>query len=126
MKNKENILAISNVALDYKRIKLRAGQKLLTGDQLYHNRPDIMLVTEQKVVVIEVAVSHIQNLRLQEKIKRVRYEVNSAEHITETNYNKVSRGENLCKSLNRMYNRPVDLYVVVFGCFGEVIETEEL
>lgn len=110
-----------------RRVKISAGIKHQTDPLLYHNRPDITihLTNPDIVYVYEIAISHIQNLRIQEKIKRVRYEKNSSVHVTHENYNAVPRSHNLREALSRMHRCPVKVHVMVFGALGEVLQTED-
>ena len=71
--------ATATVVADYKcgnrEVKLRAGVKMQTDPQLYHNQPDIVIyISDPKCVyVFEIEISYLQNLRMQEKLKLVRY-----------------------------------------------------
>ena len=107
--------------------KIRAGVTTMTDPELYHNRPDIIIIlTNPSVVyVMEIAVAHLQNFHLQEKIKNTRYAKNSSIHITKDNYNNVSRDYNLLEALERMHKCPVKLAVLVFGALGEIVETSD-
>ena len=112
---------------DGRRIKICAGMKIMTDPQLYHTRPDIVIVSDRpkKVWVFEVAISHLQNVKVQERVKRARYAVNSTVHVTHTNYDSVPRSFNLVEALGKIYKCPVTLCILVIGTFGKVIETEE-
>ena len=48
------------------RIKIRLGVKVQTDPELYHNRPDILLITmnPDNVFIIEIAVAHLQKIKL--------------------------------------------------------------
>lgn len=108
-------------------ITIDAGGKILTDSEIYHNRPDIVVRTSKpkKVVLIEVAVTHLQNLSIQEKEKRCRYSINSEGPVTPANVGDVGRGRNLVGEVSRMHGCEVALGVMVFGCFGEVVRTPE-
>lgn len=110
-----------------RRVKIEAGQKIITERKIYHNKPDIVIkfTNPDEIFMVEVAISHIQNYRLQEEIKRTRYAKNSVEQVTETNMREVARDLNLVGELERRYRCPVQLAVFVVGCFGEIMETEE-
>ncbi|XP_014227239.1 uncharacterized protein LOC106652661 [Trichogramma pretiosum] len=111
-----------------RQIKIRAGTKVQTDPELYHNRPDIVVVATNPdtVYVFEIAVSHLQNIHRQEKIKQTRYGKNSTLHVTEKNYDTVPRDYNLVEALARMYKAPVKLSLMVFGALGEILETPGL
>lgn len=108
-------------------ISVETGNKILTGKKLYHNRPDIVvkLTNPTIIYILEIAVSHIQNLREQERLKRVRYAVNSTVHVDSKNVQSVQRDLNLLSELELMYKCPVQMGILVLGCFGEVVYTEE-
>ncbi|XP_044750445.1 uncharacterized protein LOC123310835 [Coccinella septempunctata] len=112
---------------DIGKIKIQAGNKILTGKKIYHNKPDIMVRTTDpdKIYLIEVAVSHIQNLRQQEELKRTRYAVNSTKKLDFSNYREAQRDLNLVTELENLYKCPVKLGVYVVGCFGELVLTQE-
>ena len=74
---------------------------------------------------MEFSVAHLQNLHVQESIKRVRYEKNSSIHITYKNYKDVPRDYNLVEALGRMHKCPVNLGVMVIEALGEVVCTED-
>ncbi|XP_045470568.1 uncharacterized protein LOC123677883 [Harmonia axyridis] len=108
-------------------ISIRAGHKILTEKKMYHNKPDIMikLSNPDRIILIEVAIAHIQNYRLQEKIKRNRYAVNSTIKIDNKNVDNVVRDVNIVGELEKIHRCPVDLGIFVVGCSGEMIVTEE-
>lgn len=110
-----------------RRITIRAGMKVISDPKLHHNRPDIMvqMTHPDEVYVFEIAVSHLQNIRLQERIKEVRYSKNSTVPIDKNNVDTVERGTNLIETLEYMYRCPVHLEVLVFGTYGEVLYTEK-
>ncbi|XP_015124496.1 uncharacterized protein LOC107046401 [Diachasma alloeum] len=124
--------ATLNVSYDTERggghIQIRAGGYCAVDVQLYHYKPDLVIITSnpRKVYVIEVSVAHLQNLENQEKVKRTRYETNSEAHVTPENMGEVHRGENLVNVLKRTHGCDVELGVLVLGCFGVVAETAEL
>ena len=109
-----------------RRVKIRAGVKVITDPELYHNRPDILvcLSNPTEVYVLEVAVSHLQNIRLQEEIKKVRYGKNSTVHVTHQNYKDVPRSYNIREAVGKIYKGPVKFGVQIFGSLGELLETE--
>lgn len=76
-------------------------------------------------IILEVAVSSAKNIRLQERIKRVRYTKNSTVHITKDNVDVVARGHNLAEALGRLHRCPVALAALVVGTLGEIELTEE-
>lgn len=86
----------------------------------------VILDNPAEVFVIEVAVSHLQNIKLQEKIKRLRYERNSMANITRVNVDTVPRDTNLIAELRHIYRCPVELGVLVIGAYGEALRTEEM
>lgn len=110
-----------------RKINVEAGIKILTEKRIYHNKPDVVvrLANPQEIIIIEVAVAHIQNWRAQEKLKRTRYEVNSAIHVTEDNVDEISRDVSLVGEIERRYKSPVTLAIFVMGCYGEIIRTDE-
>ncbi|XP_044750655.1 uncharacterized protein LOC123310990 [Coccinella septempunctata] len=110
-----------------RKVSIQAGQKLLTERRLYHNKPDILvkLTNPSEIFIIEVAVSHIQNWRNQERLKRTRYAVNSVKHITEFNLSNTTRDLNIVTELGATYRCPVKLAIFVVGCYGELIATDE-
>ena len=107
-------------------VRILAGTKICTEPQLYHCRPDIVIITERRVHIFEIAISHLQNIRAQERLKRVRYEKNSTIHVTDANCDQVPRDNNMCEALGKMYRKPVTLGVMVFGAFGEALYTEDM
>ena len=121
----------ANLVVEYnwndRNVKIQAGVKVRTEPELYHNRPDIIvtLTNPNKVYVFEIAVAHLQNVKLQEDIKRTRYAKNSMTHVTHENVTKVPRNYNIIEALSNMYKCTAQLAVFVFGAFGEIIETEE-
>lgn len=106
-------------------VSIRAGNKILTEKRLYHNKPDIFIKMHNRIIIIEVAVAHIQNYRLQERIKRTRYAINSCEKVDNKNVNTITRDLNIVGELAKLYRCPVDFAVFVVGCYGEMITTEE-
>lgn len=110
-----------------REVKVRAGPKLLTDPELHHNRPDILLILTNpaQVYVLEVAVAHLQNLSMQEEIKKVRYSKNSCIHVNNTNYKTVPRDYNLVDALKKAHKCPVNLGIIVFGALGEIVESAE-
>lgn len=56
-----------------RQVRIRAGMKIYTEARLLHNKPDITLILDNppRVYILEVAISHIQNIRNQERLKRV-------------------------------------------------------
>ncbi|CAB0030724.1 unnamed protein product [Trichogramma brassicae] len=128
------VLRFGNAALvaEYswgdRKIKIKAGSKIQMQPELFHNRPDVVIIaTNPEVVyVFEVAVSHLHNIELQEKIKEVRYGKNSTLHITERNVDSVPRDLNISEALARMYKAPVKLAIMVVGALGEIMETPTL
>ena len=79
----------------------------MTGEKLKSVREDndrstiiphaLVIVSDRpkKVWVFEVAISHLQNVKVQEKVKRAPYAINSTVHVTHTNYDSVPRSINL-------------------------------
>ena len=118
----------SSLVVEYmwgdRQVKIRAGIKIPTDPVLYHNRPDIIvyLTKPDNVYVLEIAVAHLQNIHLQEDIKKVRYSKNSTIHVNHSNYNTIPRNYNLIGALERMYRCPTKLGVLVFGALGEIVE----
>ena len=55
----------------------------MTDPELHHNQPDILVIlTNPSIVyVLEIAVSHLQNIRIQEQVKKLRYSKNSTEQM---------------------------------------------
>lgn len=47
-----------------RKVTIKAGKKLLTDRPLYHNKPDVVvyLTNPDEIFVLEVAVSHLQNI----------------------------------------------------------------
>ena len=110
-----------------RRVKVKAEVKVVTDPELYHNRPDIVvcLTNPNEVYVFEIAVSHLQNIKVQEEIKKTRYGKNSMDHITHRNFKDVHRSFNICEALGRMYkSSSVKLGVLVMGTFGEILQTD--
>ena len=102
-----------------RHIKISAGVKMQTDPQLYHTWPDVVIYVDRpkRVFVFEVAVSHIKNLKLQKKIKRVRYEKNSTIPVNHQNYDDVPKSYNLCEALGKIYKCAVTLGILIFGAF---------
>ncbi|XP_044751637.1 uncharacterized protein LOC123311637 [Coccinella septempunctata] len=120
--------ATLNVDFEGKRkVEIRAGMKLLTEKRLHHNKPDIFihLWNPEEILILEVSVAHLQNYRLQEKIKKSRYAINSCSHVDHQNVGEISRDLNLVGELQSLYNCPVHLGIFVIGCFGEIVATDE-
>ncbi|XP_045470569.1 uncharacterized protein LOC123677884 [Harmonia axyridis] len=113
--------------LGKRKVEIRAGGKIITEKQLHHNKPDILihLYDPEEIIVLEISVAHLQNYRLQEKIKKVRYSVNGCTHIDHQNVEETSRDLNLVDALRSNYHCPVHLGIFVVGCFGEIVATEE-
>ena len=110
-----------------RRVKIRAGIKFQTDPELYHNRPDIVisLSNPAEIYIFEIAVSHLQNIRVQEELKRVRYTKNSTVPIRHQNFKDVPRTYNICEALGRMYRGPVKFGVLVLGALGEILNTDD-
>lgn len=109
-------------------ISIRAGIPIVTNNKLKHNKPDIVIHlkgTEEKIIIFEVAVSHLQNYKVQEHIKRTRYDKNSIDEVNHQNYQNTSRNLNLVEELRQAHKCPVYLGVLVMGCYGEILQTEE-
>ncbi|XP_044750658.1 uncharacterized protein LOC123310992 [Coccinella septempunctata] len=109
-----------------RKIIVRAGGSIYT-EKIHHNKPDIMVrfTNPDVIYIFEIAVAHVQNIRTQEKIKKVRYSVNGAVHIDHTNCETAGRDLNLIGELESQYHCPVHLGIFVVGCYGEVLNTEE-
>ncbi|KAL3282293.1 hypothetical protein HHI36_005482 [Cryptolaemus montrouzieri] len=103
------------------------GGKILTEKRIYHNKPDIVISTSnpKHIYIIEVSVAHIQNFRLQEKIKRTRYEVNGAQKVDDANVNTITGDTNLITEMKQAHQCPVELGILVIVNLDEVILTEE-
>ncbi|XP_044751627.1 uncharacterized protein LOC123311629 [Coccinella septempunctata] len=110
-----------------RRVEIRAGTEILTEKRIHHNTPDtyLHLYDPEEIIILEISVAHLQNYRLQEKIKKVRYSVNGSAHIDHTNVDEACRDLNLMGELRSTYRCPVHLGVFVVGCFGEIVTTEE-
>lgn len=110
------------------RIEIRAGGKVLTDCQLYHNKPDIVVRTTNpdRVYVFEVAVSRLSGMKAQERLKRCRYVTNGEEKVEPDDVGNVVRGRNVVSELSKMYGCEASLGVLVLGCFGEVVRSEEM
>ena len=108
-------------------VSIRAGVPVKTNNIIHHNKPDVMVILTNpaEVYVLEVAVSHLQNIRTQERIKRARYSVNSTIEVNQDNVGTVTRDTNLVDELRHMYRCPVELGVLVIGAYGETIDTDE-
>lgn len=111
---------------NHRTLKIEAGNKILTGKKLYHNKPDIVVTANNpdEIFVIEVAVAHLQNFRDQEQLKNTRYAINSVKKIDHKNFRNTQRDMNLVNELETIYRCPVKLGVFVIGCFGELLKTE--
>ncbi|XP_044578985.1 uncharacterized protein LOC123261458 [Cotesia glomerata] len=107
-------------------VKIRAEVRIMTDVKLHHNKPDIMFILSNpdEVIVLELAVSHLQNMRLQETIKRTRYAKNSVVPVTGANVDDVGRDYNVANILREIHRCPVYLGVYVFGALGEILNTE--
>ena len=110
-----------------RQVKIKAGVKITTEKEIYHNKPDIVveLSNPNKIYVLEVFIAHLQNLRLQEKIKKARYAINSVTKINNTNYQDIGRDMNLVYQISRLHNKPTELAIMVFGALGEIVNTSE-
>lgn len=110
------------------RLRIRAGQSILTEVPLHHNKPDVMvqiLTRDPQTLLFEVSVPHLQNYRTQEGIKRVKYTKNSMVDINHRNYKTISRDTNLADQLAHLHRCKVKLGLLIIGCYGEVLNTEE-
>lgn len=109
-------------------VEIRAGGQVTSERLLHHNKPDIIITTSspKMVYVIEVAVSHIQNLRRTERLKRCRYEHNSEVKVTPENMEALPRGANVLDEMRRAHRCDAVLGVLVLGALGEVVRTPEL
>lgn len=62
----------ATLAADYtwgeRRVRMRAGMKIFTEARLQHNKPDVYLILDnpREIFILEISVSHIQNLRRQD------------------------------------------------------------
>ena len=76
-----------------RRVWIKAGIKFETDPELYHNHPDIVisLFNSSEIYVLEIAISHLQNIEVQEGIKRVRCAKNSKLNVTQQNFKDVHR-----------------------------------
>ena len=74
--------------------------------------------------MFEIAISHIQNVRAQEKLKTVRYSKNSSIHVTHTNYDTVPKSHNVCEIIGKMHKSLVKLCVLRFRAFRKILKTE--
>ena len=78
----------ATITADYKGtnadVSIRAGVPITTAGNIKHNKSDIMVRLNgdrDAVYVFEVAVSHLQNIEVQERIKNYRYARNSMIYI---------------------------------------------
>ena len=110
-----------------RKIKIKAGVKIQTENRLYYNRPDIyiQLSNPDEILVIELSVAHLQNIDLQEKIKKTRYSKNSCIYINKDNYDTVPRDLNIIEHLKNAYKCPTSLGIFVIGALGEICLTPE-
>ena len=120
-------IMVSDYSWRNRQVKVRAGVKIKTNPALHHNRPDIVicLTNPNEVFVLEIAISHLRNIREQEQLKKVRYKRNSQIEITPQNYKDAPRSLNICEALGRMYKAPVKFGVLVLGALGEILRTED-
>lgn len=94
---------------------------------MHHCKPDIYvhLTNPDEIYIFEVAVSHIQNLRNQEKLKTLRYKVNSVANVERFDQ-QVTRDLSLVGEVLKAHGYcAVTFAVCVLECFGEVVATEE-
>lgn len=117
----------TNFKTQSREISIRAGIKFLTEKQLYHNKPDIWIkfTNPTEIYIFEIAVAHIQNYRLQEKIKKTRYAINSVAKIDNMNVQNIGRDLNLISEMENIHHCPVHFGIFIIGCYGEIIKTEE-
>uniref|UniRef100_A0AAR5PEG8 Reverse transcriptase domain-containing protein n=1 Tax=Dendroctonus ponderosae TaxID=77166 RepID=A0AAR5PEG8_DENPD len=110
-----------------RQITIKAGKKILTDTPLYHNKPDVVvsLTNPDHIFVIEVAVSHLQNIRSQEKLKKTRYTVNSVIKTDGFDVRNITRDFNLVDELKLIHRCPVTFATFVVGCYGEILATED-
>lgn len=110
-----------------RKVTIKAGKKLLTDAPLYHNKPDVVvyLTNPDEIFVLEVAVSHLQNIRSQEKLKKTRYTVNSVLRTDNFDVQNVTRDQNLVDELRQLHRCPVTFAACVVGCYGEILATED-
>lgn len=85
----------------------------------------ILSSEKNKTFLFEVSVPHLQNYRMQEGIKRVKYAKNSVANISHANFKTIHRDQNLINILSHAHRCEVHLGLLIIGCFGEVLETEE-
>ena len=109
-----------------RQLDLRAGTKIITNNVCYHNRPDIFIKLSNPDVIylLEVSISHLQNMETQERIKYTRYAVNSKIQVTNQNLEQITRDFNIVEHLRDKYKCPVKLGIVVIGAHGEILETK--
>ena len=100
-----------------RNITIDAGNKILTEKRLYHNRPDITvkMTNPTQIFIFEIAISHIQNYREQEKLKHIRYAVNSVTKLTNSKITNIPRDLNLVSELEQIYRCPVHLAANQWG-----------
>lgn len=65
----------NNFSQGNNEIAVKAGIKILTNKRPYHNKLHIIvkLSRPERIVLIEVAVAHTQDYRLQKRLKRTNY-----------------------------------------------------
>ena len=109
-------------------VRIRAGQAILTGVPLHHNKPDVMVQVLARVpstYIFEVSIPHLQNYRTQKGIKRTKYGRNSVAEISHLNYQTIGRDLNLLDQLAHLHRCRVHLGLFIVGCYGEVLNTDE-
>ena len=108
-----------------RQIKLRAE---IPNTEFFYNRPDVVmnLTNTDEIIVLEILEVHLQNIHLQEKIKRLKYSKNSTYHVRNKNVDDTPRSHNLVGAFARMYKCPVQLEIMIFGALGEVADTPEI
>ena len=123
----------ATITVDYRGtsadVSIRAGVPITTAGNIKHNKPDIMVRLSgdrDAVYVFEVAVSHLQNVEVQERIKNYRYARNSMIDINNENVENTPRGLNLIEDLRQTYNCKCSLGVFVVGCYGEVVDSDAM
>ena len=116
---------VTNYAWNNRMLDLRAGTKIITNNECYHNRPDVVihLTNPDIIYILEISVAHLQNIEVQEQIKHTRYGINSKIHVTDKNLAGIPRDFNIVDHLKDKYKCPVKLGVIVIGALGEILKT---
>uniref|UniRef100_A0A0N5C001 Reverse transcriptase domain-containing protein n=1 Tax=Strongyloides papillosus TaxID=174720 RepID=A0A0N5C001_STREA len=119
----------ATVSFKSEGVSIVAGAPYLSEKKLKFNRPDIICYLYddgnnlKEIVVLEVAIPHLSQYVSSQKRKRIKYEVNSIDEVTDIE--KPMRNLNLVSEIQNKEHRKTSLFILAIGTYGEVIYNEE-